>query len=221
MAGSSTDASDQSPVSTGIVCLAGASGRDVTTREVSKGVDTSVENERLRHTTREARRILAAELRSTMRDMMRVRAVVYSLLFAAPVVSACSTSGFECGTPLESDPDQTYTCGRPEEVCICSTRSCARPEHAASDAKKPCASKLRYVSEADFVTLPARPGECVDEAHADGTVLAQEGQSRCPGSPALPASTGSESSSGTTVAEPTSSTTTSTATGSGTDPATT
>lgn len=156
-----------------------------------------------------------------MQDRVRIHAVLYTLIFAAPVVSACSSSGFECGTPLESDPDQTYTCGRPEEVCICSTRSCARPEHAASDAKEPCASKLRYVSEADFVTLPARPGQCVDEAHADGAVLKQEGQSRCPGSPALSTSTGSESGSGTTLAEPTSSTTSSTSAGSSTDPATT
>ncbi len=153
-----------------------------------------------------------------MQDRVRIHAVLYTLIFAAPLVSACSSSGFECGTPLESDPDQTYTCGRPEEVCICSTRSCARPEHAASDAKEPCASKLRYVSEADFVTLPARPGQCVDEAHADGAVLTQEGQSRCPGSPALSTSTGAETGTGTTVAEPTS---TSTATGSGTDPGTT
>lgn len=152
--------------------------------------------------------------------MTQVRAVLFSLIFATPLLPACSSSGFECGTPLESDPDLTYTCGRPEEVCICSTRSCARPEHAASKIKEPCASKLRYVSEADFVTPPALAGECVDPAHEDSALSQQDGQSRCPGSPALSTSSGSESGTGTTATEPTTAAS-STSTGSGTDPATT
>lgn len=144
--------------------------------------------------------------------MARIQAVLISLISAVLLVPACSSSGFECGTPLESDPDLTYTCGRPEERCICSTRSCARPEHPEAEAKEPCKSGLRYVSEEDFVTASALAGACVDEAHVDSAIVQQDAQSRCPGSPALAAGTSSGASSGTTVADTDTSTTTATTT---------
>lgn len=137
--------------------------------------------------------------------MARIQAVLISLVSAVLLLPACTSSGFECGTPLESDPDLTYTCGRPEERCICSTRSCARPEHPEAEAKEPCKSGLRYVSEQDFVTAPELAGACVDEAHVDSAIVQQDAQSRCPGSPELAAT-----SSGTTVADTAATTSTAT-----------
>lgn len=101
------------------------------------------------------------------------------------LLGGCPTSGFECGTPLASDPDQTYTCSRPEEVCVCATRSCARIDHPASDAKDPCPSGLRYVDEVAFVTDDDMVGQCVDEAHASSKIEQPDVQSRCSGSPPL------------------------------------
>ena len=125
-----------------------------------------------------------------------------SLSWGIPNLVGCTSSGFECGAPLASDPDQTYTCARPEEVCLCHTRSCARPEHPASDVKEPCESGLRYVSEPDFVSAPARVGACVDPAHASSKMSQLDSQARCDGStPASESSTSSTGASETTPAE--------------------
>lgn len=138
--------------------------------------------------------------------------------FALAVASTPScTSGFECGTPLDSDPERAHTCARPDEVCICATRSCARYdatlETDGSDgesAKKPCESKLRYVGEKAFVTRPELAGECVAPAHAQDPALVlnqRSGQTLCAslaGSGSTNADT--SNSSETTTAETTTST---------------
>ena len=140
---------------------------------------------------------------------MSIRSLVAVL---CPVVltllCACPTQGFQCGTPLPSDPDATFACERPEEVCVCATRSCAKKEVAASDATKACANGLRYVSEADFLTDDELAGECVDEAHEESVIDQLGGVTRCPFSPPLPqgsTSSDSEGASGTTADASTSS----------------
>ena len=134
------------------------------------------------------------------------RYVVTVCLVSSPLaIFSCSSSGFECGTPLASDLEQTYTCSRPEEVCVCDTRSCARIEHpgsqvsVASATTKPCESGLRYVLEEEFVADHTLAGKCVDPAHASSKIDQPDIQSRCPGSPPLPASTGGSTSVSTAV----------------------
>jgi uncharacterized protein YjbI with pentapeptide repeats len=132
--------------------------------------------------------------------------------------SACTTSGFECGSPLASDPKLTYTCARPEEVCICATRSCARPEYPTADQRADdaelapgtresdrivCPSGLRYVPEIDFVVDDDLAGKCVATAHAPADqpelVLNQrDSQSRCPGTPPVPEASATEATTDTT-----------------------
>jgi len=67
------------------------------------------------------------------------------VLFGAftSVVAACKVeNGFQCGTPLSSDPDIVRTCDRPREVCVCETSSCATRVNTSD-----CASGLRYTDE--------------------------------------------------------------------------
>lgn len=141
------------------------------------------------------------------------------LALVSPTLTACTTSGFECGTPLASDPDLTYTCSRSEEVCICATRSCARPEHptaddiaadAKLDASTPerdrlvCPSGLRYVHEVDFVVDDTLVDKCVAKAHApedkpEYVLNQRDSQSRCPGSPPIPESSTTDMTTDTTT----------------------
>lgn len=120
---------------------------------------------------------------------MPIRSLVALLSPAALILMCgCPTQGFQCGTPLVSDPDATYACERPEEVCVCSTRSCAKKEVAASDAKDSCLNGLRYVPEADFLADDDLAGKCVDEAHEDSVIDQLNGELRCPFSPPLESS---------------------------------
>jgi len=73
-------------------------------------------------------------VKSIMPGTKRCIAVGPLLSITILVLPACSSSGFECGTPLESDPEQTYTCARPEEVCICSTPTDLYLSHDTWDA---------------------------------------------------------------------------------------
>lgn len=157
----------------------------------------------------EHRLVLPSLHRCSMRRSIYQGVLGYlQLSFLPALLGGCPTSGFECGTPLASDPDQTYTCSRPEEVCICATRSCARVEHPASDAAEPCSSGLRYVKEKIFVADDDLAGQCVDIAHAPTKISQPDVQSRCPGSPPLEETSGgaesgtvgSETSAGTTGA---------------------
>lgn len=153
-------------------------------------------------------------------------ALVFAIL--CPTLAACTTDGFECGTPLASDPDRTYTCSRTEEVCICATRSCARPEHPtaddiAADAELPvntaerdrlvCPSGLRYVHEVDFVVDDGLVDKCVAKAHVpedkpEYVLNQRDSQSRCPGSPPVPEASTTETATETTTGTTTTSSTT-------------
>ena len=145
---------------------------------------------------------------------MPVRSFIafFFLPLALILVSACHTRGFQCGIPLASDPDATYTCERPEEVCVCATRSCAKKEVAASDAEDPCPNGLRYVSESDFLADEDLQNKCVDKAHEHSVIDQLNGVLRCPFSPPLPenestamnGSTSSSTSGGTAHTSPSS-----------------
>lgn len=137
----------------------------------------------------------------SMRSLLALLSPVTLLL-----LSACPTQGFECGTPLASDPDGTHTCERPEEVCVCATRSCAKKEVAASDAEDPCPNGLRYVKEKDYLADDLLENRCVDKAHEDSVIDQLNGELRCPFSPPLPendatatTSSGSSSTAGATA----------------------
>lgn len=146
---------------------------------------------------------------------MRLRlCTLLPILLLLPAFSACTASGFECGTPLASDPALTHTCDLPEEVCICATRSCAQPEHPASDAKHACESGLRYVTDKSFVTANELAGACVDPAHKLSAIDQPDGQSRCPGSPPVPNDSATD---GTSTGTASDSESTGTTTGTSTD----
>lgn len=74
----------------------------------------------------------------------------------------CEQRGFECGTPLPTDPDVIRRCDRPNEICVCATRSCAVQEVPRDEAEMDCSSGYRYV-ETPFAD-PDRAKQCVPVA---------------------------------------------------------
>lgn len=134
---------------------------------------------------------------------MNYRQLLASGLTLALGISLCAYGcdaprGFECGSPLPSDPVVIRSCTGANQVCVCATRSCAVAVHVASSdggggaqAYDPCPSGLRYI-DSPFARTPLA---CVEDA--DAVTKLSGGKTTCDGDSA--SSTTSTTASGQTT----------------------
>ncbi|WP_170319879.1 hypothetical protein [Polyangium spumosum] len=79
---------------------------------------------------------------------------------------------FECGVPLEGDPDILRYCAGTGEICVCATRYCAKPDDS-------CPSKFRYLEEPFGMQEEGMEPDCVEKEDVEGKTIASGQRELC------------------------------------------